>query len=679
MLANKIILPVANTQAKSEQTKDVVTKNQSDNSSDQDFDRLMQQSRAQQEHRQNTNRQEQLQRSTEQQNHQQKQQRLTEQKNADVRQNEQAISDVKQAEQKQQAQARESRQADENKLEQKNKNSDHSSNKAENKAPEKETNSPKDCREDHPIKSKSEKLDSESNPASSKLDTKPDEITELNLVNEISKNAELFAKSAELDSKNSQTVDLLDSQIDDKPAKLEADNKDVDTSWLDMVMQIVGDSKLESKEQIDDNSQLISELLQGNDKQNSSEDNLKTNQLLTELELITKNQNSSEMDAKIAALNALLDSEQKAEPLNSISNKALSETEQPLEQMLDKAQAADIKNEAVVSAESMKPDLFAHSSLQAQFAQNQHGLEKLNSELSVKEQVQANLKASQQIEQSNLQSKLNQSIQPQQNALINFGQNMMTDENKIKAALGIDQNQSAFSQQFKLSSEESLADLSQLNPDVKPDKLSSDQTEMKLASLLGSQLDLQVPKSADSAAKPETVEVAGVQIDRTLQLPKLENIAQVKSEVMIRENILFNKQELASHMQQQVGLMMARNMKSVDIRLDPPELGAIQVRLSVQNEQAAVSFVVSSQQAKDALEGSIPKLREMLEQQGMQLSDSDVQQQDSKQQEQMNGEDGQGANGQRGIVNGELSEDETLAQDRINQSINSPWNVSLYA
>ena len=182
--------------------------------------------------------------------------------------------------------------------------------------------------------------------------------------------------------------------------------------------------------------------------------------------------------------------------------------------------------------------------------------------------------------------------------------------------------------------------------------------------------------SLDSGNKGAQVEVLGVQMDKTLVQPKLESVANARQEAMIKENVLFNKQELAANMQQQVSLMMARNLKSVDIRLDPPELGSMQVKLNLNGEQAAVSFVVSSQQAKDALEGSLPKLRELLEQQGMQLSDSDV-----KQEKGQTG-DGQPGGGEAGQLAGNFddeSEQEEVAATMMQQNVNSPWNVDYYA
>lgn len=210
--------------------------------------------------------------------------------------------------------------------------------------------------------------------------------------------------------------------------------------------------------------------------------------------------------------------------------------------------------------------------------------------------------------------------------------------------------------------------------DAKP----KESSETKLASLLG-QLGGEEVKTSDLANRAEKVNVGGVTMDKTLQMPKLENITQSKNEVVVRENILFNKQELASQMQTQVGLMMARNMKSVDIRLDPPELGSMQVKLAVQNDQATVSFVVSSQQAKDALENSLPKLKELLEQQGLQLADSDVNQQGSQtggnEDEEQNGIAKNGLDAEAEGADDELEQQ----QQMINRAINSPWNVSYYA
>ncbi|MCE7730307.1 flagellar hook-length control protein FliK [Vibrio campbellii] len=84
---------------------------------------------------------------------------------------------------------------------------------------------------------------------------------------------------------------------------------------------------------------------------------------------------------------------------------------------------------------------------------------------------------------------------------------------------------------------------------------------------------------------------------------------------------------------EKVQMMMSKNLKNLDIRLDPPELGRMQIRMTMNNDLANVHFTVANPQARDLIEQTLPRLRELLAQQGMQLADSSVQQQSSGQQQ----------------------------------------------
>ncbi|WP_076026098.1 flagellar hook-length control protein FliK [Alteromonas abrolhosensis] len=126
--------------------------------------------------------------------------------------------------------------------------------------------------------------------------------------------------------------------------------------------------------------------------------------------------------------------------------------------------------------------------------------------------------------------------------------------------------------------------------------------------------------------------------------------------------------------QQQLGekirwMVNARNTMA-EIRLDPPELGSMQVRVNVAGDAASVSFVVQSQQAKEALADAMPKLRDMLSEQGIELGDAQVRKdnssgQDNGQQLAGDSHQGQGA-GNRGENDGL---DDTDGMRVIEQSI----------
>lgn len=116
-------------------------------------------------------------------------------------------------------------------------------------------------------------------------------------------------------------------------------------------------------------------------------------------------------------------------------------------------------------------------------------------------------------------------------------------------------------------------------------------------------------------------------------------------------------------------MVNARNTMA-EIRLDPPELGSMQVRVNVAGDAASVSFVVQSQQAKDALADAMPKLRDMLSEQGIELGDAQVRKDNSSGQE--NGQQlaGNSHQGQRAGDRGENDGvDDTDGMRVIEQSI----------
>ncbi|MDD9180163.1 MULTISPECIES: flagellar hook-length control protein FliK [Aliivibrio] len=89
------------------------------------------------------------------------------------------------------------------------------------------------------------------------------------------------------------------------------------------------------------------------------------------------------------------------------------------------------------------------------------------------------------------------------------------------------------------------------------------------------------------------------------------------------------QEQVSDEVAERINMMMAKNLKHVDIRLDPPEMGRMHIRLNMGADSAGVQFTVSNQQARDAIEQSLPRLREMFAQQGIQLADTSVQQQNS--------------------------------------------------
>ena len=94
----------------------------------------------------------------------------------------------------------------------------------------------------------------------------------------------------------------------------------------------------------------------------------------------------------------------------------------------------------------------------------------------------------------------------------------------------------------------------------------------------------------------------------------------------------------------------------------------MQIRLHMNGDGAGVHFTVANHQARDMIEQSMPRLREMLSQQGVQLGDTSVQQQSSGQQQGYAAQGGEGSNGGSGPL-GAAADDENL-EAGVNLDVN---------
>jgi flagellar hook-length control protein FliK len=97
------------------------------------------------------------------------------------------------------------------------------------------------------------------------------------------------------------------------------------------------------------------------------------------------------------------------------------------------------------------------------------------------------------------------------------------------------------------------------------------------------------------------------------------------------ETISIFRKDFADAVKDKVMMTINQKLQQFDITLDPPEFGNMQVRVNLQGEQASVNFVVQNQQAKDALEQNMHKLRDMLSEQGVDVGDANVEQQNQQQ------------------------------------------------
>ncbi|MFY8300313.1 flagellar hook-length control protein FliK [Pseudoalteromonas sp. SS15] len=163
------------------------------------------------------------------------------------------------------------------------------------------------------------------------------------------------------------------------------------------------------------------------------------------------------------------------------------------------------------------------------------------------------------------------------------------------------------------------------------------------------------------------------QFDNVLQNAQTQQSASVTQKASTDPNTAqtFNlqKNDAVKALHDKVNAMLNINNKEAEIRLDPPELGSMQIRIRSEAEQAQVNFVVQNQQAKEALEQSMPKLKEMLAEQGIQLGESNIQQDSGSSSE-------QGTDEAQELGNSKLANQESQAQNSQQTRTNSSSSES---
>ncbi len=185
----------------------------------------------------------------------------------------------------------------------------------------------------------------------------------------------------------------------------------------------------------------------------------------------------------------------------------------------------------------------------------------------------------------------------------------------------------------------------------------------KIASAFNQTLDAQATKSMIS---PSELAMQQEQSFESITNKITTSTVQTQKSItaLNAETIAIYRKDFANAVKDKVMVMINQKIQQVEIQLDPPEMGNIHIRVNLQNEQAAVQFVVQNQQAKDALEQNMGKLREMLAESGVDVGDANIEQRQAKEQ------NGEGTN--EGNTHGQNGE---LADSEMSENDNSVMNV----
>ncbi|MGR6503046.1 flagellar hook-length control protein FliK [Shewanella sp. Koi 1] len=165
--------------------------------------------------------------------------------------------------------------------------------------------------------------------------------------------------------------------------------------------------------------------------------------------------------------------------------------------------------------------------------------------------------------------------------------------------------------------------------------------DAKLAVTLDAQQDSQVAAlssgSEETGSEFKPVEFKAVSSLHSLATPATQRQDIPQVQLSLRQGVETQNQmqemiqRFSPVMKLQLVTMVSQGIQQAEIRLDPPELGHMLVKVQVHGDQTQVQFHVTQSQTRDVVEQAIPRLRELLQEQGMQLADSHVSQGDQGQ------------------------------------------------
>ncbi len=152
----------------------------------------------------------------------------------------------------------------------------------------------------------------------------------------------------------------------------------------------------------------------------------------------------------------------------------------------------------------------------------------------------------------------------------------------------------------------------------------------RLAEASAGSLDKQAP----TAELPKALSAAAPAIESLSRLAEAQSPTARGFVVQTGVPVPMGQPQWGQVVGERVLWLAAQNVSAAEIRLDPPELGPMQVRVSVNQEQVNISFVSPHPAVRDALDQQLQRLREMFSEQGLNLGNVDVSDKSFSQQDQ---------------------------------------------
>ncbi len=119
------------------------------------------------------------------------------------------------------------------------------------------------------------------------------------------------------------------------------------------------------------------------------------------------------------------------------------------------------------------------------------------------------------------------------------------------------------------------------------------------------------PVSAMSHSSQASLQVAALQTEKLDTLTANLSLLEPNAATQLKDRLMYQ---------------LNHKIQSAEVKITPEDLGTVQIKVNLQQEQLSVQFVVQQTNAKELLEQQMPKLKELLQQQGLQMTEGQVEQ-----------------------------------------------------
>lgn len=132
---------------------------------------------------------------------------------------------------------------------------------------------------------------------------------------------------------------------------------------------------------------------------------------------------------------------------------------------------------------------------------------------------------------------------------------------------------------------------------------------------------------AEPAARPSAAVQASAVVSQLAELPQVRDLASATKPTPVFATTIGQPvldDAWGEAFQDRVLWMAKGRIQNAEIRLNPAELGPIRVQVSVEDDAAMLNFTAQHNVTREAIEQALPRLREMLSENGLTLAGSTV-------------------------------------------------------